>query len=218
MAVVRIGRKMRDMRRTAAILIGALAISLAATAGTARAGGGLLGGLVGGLLGGNCGASAPVFAPWGDWSSYYFAPNGGFESGSKGWTLRGGANVVSGGEPWFLSGFGSHSLQIPEGGSATMSVCYGVTTPSLRFLDDGVGGPATVRVTVIPHSLLGILSIIDGGTFQTGSNWAPSPKISALGSALAAPLGTKSLELRFTVESGTANIDDLFVDPFAMKG
>ena len=33
----------------------------------------------------------------------------------------------------------------------------------------------------------------------------------------AAPLGTKSMELRITVESGTAQIDDLFVDPWLTK-
>jgi hypothetical protein len=37
--------------------------------------------------------------------------------------------------------------------------------------------------------------------------------LSTLFSALAAPLGTKSMQLQFTVESGTAQIDDLFVDP-----
>lgn len=205
------------MRRAAAILLGAVAISLAATAGTARAGGGLLGGLLGGVLGGNCGATVPVFAPWGDWAGYYFAQNGGFESGATGWTLRDGAAVVSGSEPWYLSGFGNHALRVPAGGSASISVCYGATYPAVRFLDNGVEGPATIRVTVVAHSLLGILSILDGGTFQTGTRWAPSPKISTLGSALAAPLGTKSLELRFTVVSGTADIDDLFVDPFLTK-
>jgi len=41
--------------------------------------------------------------------------------------------------------------------------------------------------------------------------------VSTLFSALAAPLGTKSMQLQFTVESGSAQIDDLFVDPFLLK-
>ena len=62
-----------------------------------------------------------------------------------------------------------------------------------------------------------MLSVLDGGTFTSGSGWAPSPKISTLFSALASPLGTKMMQLQRTVESGTAQIDDLYVDPFLLK-
>jgi hypothetical protein len=179
------------MRRFCALLLVVLSSALAATAGTAKAG------LITGLLGGNCGATAPVFAPWGDWAGYYFAPNGGFENGSTGWTLGGGAAVVGQpNEPWYLAGFGSHALQAPTGGSASINVCYGLTYPGV----------------------LGILSVLDGGTFQVNQGWTPTPKISTLFSAVAAPLGTKSMTLQFTVESGTAQIDDLFVDPLLSQG
>jgi hypothetical protein len=30
-------------------------------------------------------------------------------------------------------------------------------------------------------------------------------------------VGAKSMQLQFTVESGTAQIDDLYVDPFLLK-
>jgi hypothetical protein len=197
------------MRRFGVLLLVIVSTALAATAGTAKAG------LITGLLGGGCGATTPVFAPWGDWAGYYFAPNGGFESGSNGWTLGGGAAVVTqNNEPWYLAGFGSRALQIPTRGSASINVCYGLTYPGVRAFASGVGGPATIHVRVVSRSLLGILSVLDGGTFQVGQTWSPTPKISTLFSALAAPLGTKSMQLQFTVESGTAQIDDLFVDPF----
>lgn len=200
------------MRRTAVLLLVVATAALASTAGTAKAG------LVTGLFGGSCGATLPVFAPWGDLAGYYFAPNGGFENGSSGWSLAGGAQVVTqDNEPWFLAGFGSHALSIPSGGSASISVCYGLTYPGVRFFASGTSGPATIHVRVISHSLLGVLSVLDGGSFTAGSSWAPSPKVSTLFSALAAPLGTKSMELQFTVESGTAQIDDLFVDPVLSK-
>jgi hypothetical protein len=199
------------MRRFIQVLFVAAAITLSASAATAHAD------LLPGLLGGNCGATAPVFAPWGDASGYYFASNGGFESGSTGWSLGGGSAVVSGGEPWYLSGYGSHSLLVPTGGSAAITVCYGTTYPAFRFLVAGNGGPATVHVRVIARGLLGVLSVLDGGTFTAGDAWAPSPKLSTLFSALGAPLGTKSIQLQFTVESGAANIDDLFVDPLLVK-
>jgi hypothetical protein len=203
------------MRRVAALIsITAVAALAATTAGTAKAGGGLLGG----LLGGSCPASAPVFLPWGDFASYYFAPNGGFESGSTGWSLRGGAGVVTqNNEPWYLAGFGSHALQIPAGGVASINVCYGLTYPGARFFVSGVNGNATVHVKVVAHSLLGILSVLDGGTFTAGQSWAPSPKLSTLFSALAAPLGTQSMTITISVDSGTAYVDDLYIDPLFTK-
>jgi hypothetical protein len=203
-------RKMRHMRRAAALLIGTVCIALAATAGTARAGGGLLGG---GLLGGGCGSLATVFSPWD-----YLAGNGGFESGSTGWSLSGGASVVNGNEPFSLSGRGAHSLSLPAGASASINVCYGLTYPAVRFVVAGDGGSATVHVRVVSRSLLGVLSILDGGTFQIGPGWNPAPKLSTLFSALASPLGSKSMTLIISSESGQAQIDDLYVDPFLMKG
>jgi hypothetical protein len=196
------------MRRLVVLLVLVVATALASTAGTAKAS----------LIGGNCGAMAPVFAPWGDWSSYYFAPNGGLENGSTGWTLGGGAAVVAAdNEPWYLAGFGSHALEIPKGGSASINVCYGVTYPAVRFFVAGEDGPARVHVRVVTRSLLGLLSVLDGGTFTADQGWHPSPKTSTLLSSLASLLGTKTMQLQFTVESGTAQIDDLFVDPFLTR-
>jgi hypothetical protein len=193
------------MRRFALLLVVAVAAMCGSTVGTAKAS----------LIGGNCGYMAPVFAPWGDWSLYYFAPNGGFENGSSGWTLGGGAAVVAAdNEPWYLAGFGSHALEIPRGGTASINVCYGVTYPAVRFFAAGQGGPAKIHVRVVTRSLLGLLSVLDGGTFTTDEGWDPSPRTSTLLSSLASLVGTKSMTLQFTVESGTAQIDDLFVDPF----
>jgi hypothetical protein len=195
------------MRRLVILLVVVVATALASTAGTAKAG----------LIGG-CGVTAPVFAPWGDWSGYYFAPNGGFESGSTGWSLSGGAAVVTqNNEPWFLAGIGSHALQIPKGGSASINVCYGLTYPAIRFFVAGQNGAARVHVRVVTRSLLGLLSVLDGGTFTTDEGWDPSPKTSTLLSSVASLVGTKTMQLQFTVESGTAQIDDLFVDPFLSK-
>jgi hypothetical protein len=200
------------MRRLMAVLMVTVAAAFASTAGSAQAG------LITGLLGGDCGPTAPMFLPWGDWSSYYFAPNGGFEHGSTGWSLGGGAQVVTqDNEPWFLAGFGAHALEIPAGGRASINVCYGLTYPGVRFFATGKEGDARIHVRVLSHSLLGLLSVLDGGTFTAASGWQPSPKVSTLFSALAAPLGSKSMQLQFTVESGTAQIDDLFVDPFLSK-
>jgi hypothetical protein len=195
------------MRRLVVLLVVVVSTALASTAGTAKAG-----------LFGGCGVTAPVFAPWGDWSGYYFAPNGGLENGSTGWSLSGGAAVVAqNNEPWYVAGFGSRALQIPTGGKAAINVCYGLTYPAVRFFAAGQGGDAKVHVRVSSRSLLGIVSILDGGTFTARQGWAPSPKLSTLLSAVASLVGTNSMQLQFTVESGTAQIDDLFVDPYLTK-
>jgi hypothetical protein len=200
------------MRRLIGLLLVTLTAAFASTAGTAKAG------LITGLLGGGCGVTAPVFAPWGDFDWYYLAPNGGFESGSANWTLSGGAQVVTqDNEPWYLAGFGSHALQIPTGGSASVNVCFGTLYPSTRFFVSGVNGNATVHVRAISRSLLGVLSVLDGGTFTAQNGWAPSPKIWNLGSSVASLVGSKTLTLQFTVENGTAQIDDLFVDPYLTR-
>lgn len=195
------------MGRLMVLVVVVVATAFASTAGTAKAG----------LLGG-CGATAPVFAPWGDWSGYYFASNGGFENGSSGWSLSGGAAVVTqNNEPWYVAGFGSHALQIPTGGKAAINVCYGLTYPAIRFFAAGQGGDAKIHVRVISQSLLGVLSILDGGTFPASEGWDPSPKVSTLLSSVASLVGTNSLQVQFTVESGTAQIDDLFVDPYLTR-
>ena len=170
----------------------------------------------GSLLGGNCGSAAPVFAPWGDDASYYFPANGGFESGASGWNLSGGATVVGGNEPFFLHSSGdSQSLLIPAGGSASTSVCFGVLYPALRFVVQGAG--ARVHVAVSAKNLLGVVSTLDGGTFTAGGSWAPSPKLSSLLSAVTSPLGSKSMQVTISVSGAAANIDDLYIDPYAFR-
>lgn len=169
-----------------------------------------------GLLGGNCGSTAAVFSPWGDSADYYFPANGGFESGASGWTLSGGASVVSGNEPFDLhSSSDSHSLSIPAGGSASTNLCFGLLYPDLRFMVAGDG--ATVHVTVSAQNLLGIVSTLDGGTFTAGSSWAPSPRLSTLLSAITSPLGAKTMTVRISVSGASAQIDDVYVDPFVRK-
>lgn len=194
--------------------------AIAIPAATASAGGGLLGGLLPTLIGGNCGSDTPVFAPWSDASGYYFAGNGGFESGTSGWSFSGGATVVPGNETYDVHSSGdSKSALIPAGSSISTSACYGLLYPSVRFFVQSVGDqPATIDVRVQAKSLLGIVSILDGGTFQVSGGWQPSPKLSTLLSAIAAPLGTKSMSLQITVLSGTAQVDDLYIDPLARQG
>src|SRR3954454_10566009 len=121
------------MRRVIGTAIGAALLALAATAGSAKAD------LLPGLLGGNCGATSEVFAPWNDPAGYYFASNGGFESGTTNWSVGGGASVVADNDAYDLSGNGSHALRMPAGSTAAVNVCYGFTYPAIRFTAAGNG-------------------------------------------------------------------------------
>ena len=60
--------------------------------------------------------AAQVFAPWNDSSSYASLFNGGFEGGSAGWYLSGGARVVSGNEPFFVESSTRQPLPAPARG------------------------------------------------------------------------------------------------------
>ena len=94
-----------------------------------------------GLGGSSCPSSGTqIFAAWGDTASYFLAPNGGVEGGSTGWSLGGGASVISGNEPFMASG--SHALSLPSGSSATSPViCIGPNDPYVRlFGSDSDGG------------------------------------------------------------------------------
>jgi hypothetical protein len=196
------------MRRLTSLILLAGTLVLAATAGTTSARAGLLP---------SCGSTSQVFRPWSDLSPYYLASNGGFESGTTGWALAGAASVTSGNDPYDLSGAGSHALKLGTGASASTTVCYGLTYPAIRFVAAGVGGPATVHVRIVAHSLLGVLSVLDGGTFTVAAGWQAAPKLSTLFSAVAAPLGTSRMEIKISVDSGSAYVDDLYVDPLFTK-
>jgi hypothetical protein len=177
-------------------------------------------GLIGNLLGGNCPTGgSQVFAPWQDYASYLLAPNGGLESGTTGWSLSGGAKVVSGNEPFLRTG--SHALSLPSGSSALSPVvCLGQNQLFLRmFGADSGGSDKGLRVQVVWYGLLNkVLGISDFATYGAGGAWSPTSKLSS-GGGLQVPLlpilGSTSARVMVTpLGSGSAwQIDDLYIDP-----
>ena len=162
-----------------------------------------------------------AFASFGDSSYYATLFNGGFEGGSTGWTLSGGARVVSGNEPFYVSGdrHDSRSLLLPSGSSAySGTVCFALGDWHLRLFARNVGSPAgALRVQVIVPSLLGgLLTVLDGGTITGSGTWAPSPRLQLLLCNVTNLVGTKAVAFRFTpVGFGAAyQIDDVYLDPW----
>ena len=91
--------------------------------------------------------SERVFLRWLDPIPYYLAENGGFESGSAGWTLTGGAKVVSGNEPFFLNSKNDRfSLSLPSGATATSPwTCASIDGLFARLVAVSCGSPRGTR-------------------------------------------------------------------------
>lgn len=147
------------------------------------------------------------FAPWLDGASYELAPGGDFES--SGWTLHGGAALLSGSEPFAATGaLGASSLSLPAGATAqSPPTCVDAAYPTVRFFTSGTG---LVAVSVV----YGDVTLPAGVTVAAGG-WSPS--LAAVTSSALVALtsdGSAQVSLRFTTLLGHVRVDDVFVDPW----
>jgi hypothetical protein len=197
-----------------------LAVMLCALAPAASAHASLLTGVLPGLVSpsetpATCDTTtSQPFARWGDMRNYVLVPDGSFESGAAGWKLNGGAKVVSGNEPFYVrSTADRYSLYLPSGSTATTPpMCFGLGDWNARFFSVGTG---TVRVKIVVKSVLGVLSVLDGGTASSGSTWRPSPKVGLLLTNVTGLLAVDSISLRFVpTNTSGIRIDDVYLDPW----
>jgi hypothetical protein len=167
-----------------------------------------------------CGATTHPFTTWGDGEAYCAFPNLGFESGSTAWTLAGKASVVTGNEPWHVSGAGTHALQLGPGATArSSSLPISLLDPWIRLFARSAGATGSLRVQVQFHGLLGNLTgLLNVGTLSPDgySSWQPTQRVL---STLALPLGTSSAQvvLTSTATSGSWQVDDVYLDPCVAK-
>lgn len=176
-------------------------------------------GLIGTAPASGCDTASKVFAPWGDYSNYLLVPGGAFEASTPAWSLSGGARVVGGNEPFYLrNAADTRSLYVPAGGSAlSPTVCFGLGDWHARFLVRNVGSTrGSLKVDVAVKSLLGLVSILDGGTVSGTGVWAPSPRIGLTFTNLCSLLGVRAISFRFrAMGTGAAfQVDDVYLDPF----
>ncbi len=166
----------------------------------------------------------PGFAPWKDYAAYAYAPNGGFESGSTGWSLAGGAKVVAGNSTFFTHGKGErYSLSLPAGSSATSPpMCISLFSSKMRFFAANAGSSSSkLKVQIIyGGGVSGLLSLVtktlglsDVGYVSAGSAWQPSPAVGMLSGTL--PLLTQYVQFRFVPADRTGSwlMDDVYLDP-----
>jgi hypothetical protein len=187
-------------------LLGAVAAAMAATTATALAA--KSPGLAAAT---GCVASpkaVPAFASFGDSNGYVLTAGGGFEPGTPGWSLSGGAGVISGNapDPFAANGDGN-SLYLPDGASAT-SAC--TTNPNIE---------PVVRLwakSATRGSRLEVEVLVNGGTYWAGTatagkDWAPT---APLVSDAPANESAVQYQVRLTAIGGAFTVDDVYVDPW----
>jgi hypothetical protein len=162
------------------------------------------------------------FLPWLDLAYYTSAPNGGLENGSTGWSLSGGARVVSGNERFFVGGAGdAHSLSLPSGSSATTgTTCVELLDPTMRLFVMNTGSLLSVlEVEVLYEDVFGTPRAQTIALLPGTARWQPTLPLLFLANLQHPPLltdGTVDVAFRFRPRGslGSWRIDDVYVDPF----
>ena len=157
------------------------------------------------------------FAPWKDRANYKINPGGTFEAANAGWTLRGGAKIVAGNEPWKVGGAGhGKSLRLPAGSTAISATsCVGLNEPTLRFFaKKNRGLLSSLLVSVHVKTSLGLTVPLPVGVVLGGGQWKPTPPMLMVANLLPLFPGDRTpVAFQFTPLLGEWQIDDVYVDP-----
>ena len=159
------------------------------------------------------------FLPWGDPGDYFLASNGGLERGASGWTLAGGATVVSDNEAFAVNDArDTRSLELPAGAAAVSGVsCVGINRPSMRFFvrQSGGGAAAYLRVDALFEDAAGTTRAMTIGALGASDSWQPAPVLAITPSLLPLlPDAQTPVAFQFAATGGTFRVDDIYVDPY----
>jgi hypothetical protein len=159
------------------------------------------------------------FLPWLDASQYTPVPDGGLEQGGAGWSLSGGAHVVSGNEPWSVGEAGDGaSLSLPAGSSATTgSMCVGLEHPTMRFFVRRSGGSllSSLKVDAVFEDSGGDVHSVQVAAVGGSSSWSPTAPVPILVNLLPLLPGDHTpVEFRLRASDAASwTVDDVYVDP-----
>ncbi len=155
------------------------------------------------------------FSAYGDTATYYLAPGGNAETGTS-WKLSGSASVATGKG---ILGLGTRVFSLQAGGAVTSApFCITADAPTMRLSvrDPGVDG-AVLRAEVIWTSADGKVFTIPVARIRSDRAGVrlvdPIFLIANLVPLLTQTVTTK-IVLRFTSESGSWQVDDVYIDPF----
>jgi hypothetical protein len=163
------------------------------------------------------------FARFGDNANYKGI--GDFESGTSGWTLSGGAKVVSGNESYMVAGSDdAKSLSLPSGSSAVSPfTCVGLAEPTLRLFakrDSALLGlVSTLTVQMQVQTSLGLsvwLPVLPGDL--GGGSWHPTAAMPLIANLLTLSADDRTpVRFRLAPLLGSWQVDDVYVDPMRMR-
>ena len=157
------------------------------------------------------------FAPWEDYAAYTPFQGSSFESGASGWSWGNGAKIVNGDSNPLLHSTGTHSVQVPGGGTARSPwMCVNSATPSMRFFVRRVSGSGSLTIKGVVStgtSKITTLTTISGA----GGVWEPSPVVVFPPSLTASASGI-NVQFQFTADAGTVfHVDDVALDPYLRR-
>jgi hypothetical protein len=161
--------------------------------------------------------TSTLFSQWNDTNLYTPFQGSTLENGASGWSWGGGANIVNGDGNTLLSATGTHSVQIPGGGTAKSPwLCVNSYTPSMRFFVRRVSGTGDLRVRGLIASggsqLTTVTTIADAT-----SVWSPSDVVSFPPTFTATTTGV-NVQIQFVADAGTTfRIDDVELDPYLRR-
>ncbi len=171
------------------------------------------------------GAITQPFTRWSDRHNYKLVPGGSFEQGASGWTLSGGATVVSGNETYNVGGAGhSKSLKLPSGSRAVSPItCVGLAEPTLRLVRQAQHRAARPRVDPVRRDpgpdqprAVAWLPVLPGDL--GGSSWHPTVQMPLLANILPlSQVDRTPVRFRFTPVLGSWQIDNVYVDPMSRR-
>jgi hypothetical protein len=162
------------------------------------------------------------FTPWSDHNHYALVPDGGFESGARGWA-RSRAEVVARNQTLRpRTSRDAHSLAIRPGGRAlSPAVCVSVAHPTIRFFARNTGSPlGMLAVEVVTRTSAGLtVALPIGVLIQASRRWTPAYAMPLIVNLLALNRDDAGIALRFRAVGPLSSweIDDVYVDPYSKR-
>ena len=163
------------------------------------------------------------FLPWGDTADYALAPGGDLETQAAGWTLGEGVSVVDDNNAFYVKGNAdTSSLRIPAGRSAvTEPMCIDERYPHFRMFVRNVGQAkrTALKVEVLFLDRRGRITRTGSGEVRvSSSSWTPTDELKiGLTYDSSVHAGAAPVSFRFLAEGGDWRVDDVYVDPFALR-
>jgi hypothetical protein len=163
--------------------------------------------------------TSKAFQAFGDTADYSLVSNGGFESGTTGWSLS-GASVVTGNEPWKVrAATDAKSLAIsPTGRVVSPTFCVGTEHPSFRFFAKRTSGTWGVLNVVLRWKVgNGATNETVVGSVSAGTNWAPTQSF-GLAQTLGLWNSSQAASVQIVLDpedyGGAIAVDDVYIDPY----